>query len=147
MKNFTMDDLRALLDEVGVPYWKNRDAFSTVASVDENTLYPARLVWKLEGEDAALALRCVALSEGDKVRVAPSDYEEALEFCNEWNSTLMAPHAFFGEDVGDFILDYTVYNPASVDASYIKEYAFELFRGGSLTFFEDAGRKFVSKNR
>ena len=135
MKNVTIDQLRELLDEVGLRHMKKENVLLATLRADEDFGYDLLVLFTAEGS----RLRAVAGSGG--FQAPRANRLQALEFCNQWNADKAAPRAYL-DDEGYFRLDSCLYTDVDVDASYIKTRFVDLFITGAWQFFKEAGKEF-----
>lgn len=136
MKNVTLEQLRDLLDEVGVRHTKKEDVLLATLSADEDFGYDVLLLFAAEGS------RIRAIAGSGSFQAPRANRRQALEFCNSWNDDKAAPRAYLDEE-GYFRLDASLYTDVDVDASYIKNEFVRLFMASSWQFFKEAGNEFA----
>lgn len=139
MKNVTLNELRDLLDDLGIACKKKDDVLLASLPADEDFGHDVSVLFALDGTND-LRMRAVAWS--GSFQAPRADRVKALEFCNAWNTAKAVPRAYLDKD-GDFSLDLSLFTDVEIDASYIKENFIRLFLSTSWHFFKDAGQEFA----
>ncbi len=135
MKNVTLNEMRDLLDELGVRHMKKDQVLVANLNADEDFEHNVSVVFEIEGDRMRAVAWSCDFTEPRSNRI------KALEFCNSWNDDKVVPRAYLDED-GDFRLDLCLYTDVDLDAAYIKENFARLFMATAWQFFKEAGREF-----
>lgn len=131
MKDFSLNDLGALLGAVDVDYFQDEDVFIDLTRDPEEVKFC--IIYEVQGQWA----RGLAWSD---FKVKPESRLKALEFCNNWNVENFVPRAFLQHD--DFVLDWNLATDFEISEEYVKENLVELFRAAVGWFAEEVDKEF-----
>lgn len=130
----TIEQLRALLDEMNIKFRSNDSENITFLFEGKNSNISYRFTYSISCETVKVYAKCYLCDFLLKKR----DANKALRFCNHWNATHFLPHVFMGEELPILVCEWFWDSSIEYPKDFVKENIFDAFIALSMKCLDSA---------